>query len=369
MKKFIRENKRWLVAGAGLLLLVLMAASTKLIPGTIAKYASDTKLVETGISGVSNDDLETMLQYMMNERYPDGSIYMTADPAMDTAAKIDAAFGGTWEAFGEKRVPVGIAPLGSFDDFFIPVNRQGGRTPGGGGLNNATFSIFGRIIGNPSLTPGGVSWTPATTPVTASAGTVTVAKNATHPSTTTDPSTNALVGATNYPTDLINSAGAILASLTTDNYASHYHNVTVSGAQTHNGGAGSRQCSSVCPNNGGKFNVSSKGVSDNTTYTLTLNNTGTNSFFHPANIARTATPLSLVSRTLGTDITSSLVYYNNPVINISNPTWTYTQQAMNPVDLPFSYTGAGVVDDLTLQPYVIVYMYIRRAPATLPPLP
>lgn len=38
--------------------------------------------------------------------YPVGSIYMSA--TMSTAAQVEAAFGGTWQAWGQGRVPVGV---------------------------------------------------------------------------------------------------------------------------------------------------------------------------------------------------------------------------------------------------------------------
>jgi hypothetical protein len=46
--------------------------------------------------------------------YPVGSIYMSA--TMNSAAQVEAAFGGTWEAWGAGRVPVGVdASQSEFD--------------------------------------------------------------------------------------------------------------------------------------------------------------------------------------------------------------------------------------------------------------
>ena len=53
--------------------------------------------------------------------YPVGSIYMST--TLDTAAKVQAAFGGTWTAWGAGKVPVGID---TSDNDFKTVEKTGG---------------------------------------------------------------------------------------------------------------------------------------------------------------------------------------------------------------------------------------------------
>ena len=63
----------------------------------------------------------TLKQAVIDAIYPVGSIYMTVSD--DTAAKVKARFGGTWEAWGSGRVPVGVD---SNDTAFDTVEETGG---------------------------------------------------------------------------------------------------------------------------------------------------------------------------------------------------------------------------------------------------
>ena len=58
---------------------------------------------------------------VLNYLYPVGSIYMSA--TMSTVAQVEAAFGGTWVAWGAGRVPVGVDPN---DTSFDTVEETGG---------------------------------------------------------------------------------------------------------------------------------------------------------------------------------------------------------------------------------------------------
>lgn len=58
---------------------------------------------------------------MLNQSYPVGSIYMTCTLA--TAAQVGAALGGTWQAWGAGKVPIGVDPL---DTDFNTAERTGG---------------------------------------------------------------------------------------------------------------------------------------------------------------------------------------------------------------------------------------------------
>lgn len=56
------------------------------------------------VDGPSAEDIDWSL--VINKIYPVGSIYIST--TLDTAAKVQTAFGGTWIAWGSGRVPVGV---------------------------------------------------------------------------------------------------------------------------------------------------------------------------------------------------------------------------------------------------------------------
>lgn len=346
MKKFLLAKKGWLFAGAGALLIMVMVLSARLLPNlpnTNAKYVSDTDQIDTGINGISDNDLEKLFRHFMNERYPVGSIYMTADPNCNTTQAMTDRFGGTWVAWGQKKVPVGVNPAGAdHDAASIQVDgtgvaitnwgQTGGRTPGGG-ANNATVAVAGTITGAIGLTGGGAAWNAITPPqVSFSGGSITLSKNANHPGGT---------GGTTYPSnDTTPAAGA--KSLTAANFVSHNHTVTVSYWQ---GNLNHRSCGSPnCPQNQSDY----PGATSGTSQTLNLTSTGTGSSF-------TAYP----TRTLSTALPSNLIYYNAPTISVTNPGWSYADQTASNANLTFSYSGNTTITDNTLQPYVLCYMFKR----------
>lgn len=76
--------------------------------GQTALSAEHMNNIEDGIGeALSQSQGNTdMWEYIRNLVYPVGSVYMTA--SLDTAAKVQAALGGTWVAWGQGRVPVGV---------------------------------------------------------------------------------------------------------------------------------------------------------------------------------------------------------------------------------------------------------------------
>lgn len=60
-------------------------------------------------------------ELFINKLYPVGSIYLST--SLDTVAKVQEAFGGTWEAWGSGRVPVGVDTA---QTEFNTVNKTGG---------------------------------------------------------------------------------------------------------------------------------------------------------------------------------------------------------------------------------------------------
>lgn len=67
------------------------------------------------------EELKTTQLRVRETLYPVGSIYMSA--TMSTVDEVQATFGGTWEAWGSGRVPVGVDPE---DTDFDTVEETGG---------------------------------------------------------------------------------------------------------------------------------------------------------------------------------------------------------------------------------------------------
>ena len=67
------------------------------------------------------EELKTTQLRVRETLYPVGSIYMSA--TMSTAEEVQTTFGGTWEAWGSGRVPVGVNPE---DTDFDTVEETGG---------------------------------------------------------------------------------------------------------------------------------------------------------------------------------------------------------------------------------------------------
>lgn len=67
------------------------------------------------------EELKTTQLRVRETLYPVGSIYMSA--TMSTVDEVQATFGGTWEAWGSGKVPVGVDPE---DADFDTVEETGG---------------------------------------------------------------------------------------------------------------------------------------------------------------------------------------------------------------------------------------------------
>ena len=107
--------------------------------------------------------------------YPVGSIYMTT--TMTTASQVNAALGGTWEAWGAGRVPVGMGSNGTTD--YQTVEATGGEdshklTVSEMPAHNHTFSF--------TANSGGVG-TSATYGTVYSSGRQSIIRNSTIPTT------------------------------------------------------------------------------------------------------------------------------------------------------------------------------------------
>ena len=67
------------------------------------------------------EELKTTQLRVRETLYPVGSIYMSA--TMSTVEEVQTTFGGTWEAWGSGKVPVGVDPE---DTDFSTVQKTGG---------------------------------------------------------------------------------------------------------------------------------------------------------------------------------------------------------------------------------------------------
>lgn len=81
------------------------------------------------VDGPSAEDIDWSL--VINKIYPVGSIYIST--TLDTVAKVKAAFGGTWIAWGSGRVPIGVD---SSQTEFNSVEKTGGNKTHTHGLTN-----------------------------------------------------------------------------------------------------------------------------------------------------------------------------------------------------------------------------------------
>lgn len=79
---------------------------------------------------------------LLNQSYPVGSIYMSA--TLSTAAQVNAALGGTWQAWGSGQVPVGV---NTSDSNFNTVEKTGGSS-----THTHTNSSTGAASGNTGAT-------------------------------------------------------------------------------------------------------------------------------------------------------------------------------------------------------------------------
>ena len=79
--------------------------------------------LSTIINNISREleELKTSQLRVREELYPVGSIYMSA--TLSTPEQVQAVFGGTWEAWGSGKVPVGVD---SADSDFDTVEETGG---------------------------------------------------------------------------------------------------------------------------------------------------------------------------------------------------------------------------------------------------
>lgn len=87
------------------------------------------------VDGPSAEDIDWSL--VINKIYPVGSIYIST--TLDTVAKVQAAFGGTWIAWGSGRVPVGVD---TSQTEFNSAEKTGGNKTHTHGLTNGYAKLI-----------------------------------------------------------------------------------------------------------------------------------------------------------------------------------------------------------------------------------
>lgn len=90
--------------------------------GSTALSANNMNKIENALK-TAYDGVEGLALAILNIAHPIGDVIMST--TLDTAAKVSAAMGGgTWEAWGEGRVPVGV---GTADGKTFAINQTGGQ--------------------------------------------------------------------------------------------------------------------------------------------------------------------------------------------------------------------------------------------------
>jgi len=333
MKKLTAKKVRhWAATATALTVL----AALLLTFGYALPYVGTTAATgntNAGLIGPAKTDVDNLFIYMMNQALPVGSIYMTQ--GISSAADMNNKYGGTWVAWGTGRAPAGVNPGGSFN------NVLGSNTPNHQGTYRAQApDEIGGFMND--VTPQTISFTPTLTlsgsGLSLSLGGMTL--------NTPNITWSGSVGVNNPSGNITGVSTAITVPL-----LNHTHPFTIN-----------------LPSNGSfpsgdGSNVSAQVAGTASTYTLNVNNTGTNT--------SVAVPFS-INLANWTASFSGLP----PGINFVAPTISYTEQrfaASGTRQLDSSYFTASAstaniaYTNETVQPYVVVYMYKRTALANLNP--
>jgi hypothetical protein len=302
---------------------LLLALAVAAAPYAQAKYISSVE-IDTGISGVSNSDLNALLIQVLEERYPPGSIYMTTveDGYPDV---------GDWSPWAQGRVPVGV----NFDNLedvvhWAAPNETGGSV-GSGGEANATVAISGNVTGSATLNPKTVAYKDGSLVFDATPQKVT------------------LQGPAKFQSDPF--------TLENKHMPGHTHAVTdmsVTHGQAPQGTSG-------CPgNNNHSLSDVGTGGSGTTTWPARSEQTleaARNAqrwgvFIHHKGGGEITVDIPLTVSGFSATLT-------NPAATLNHPTFSVTPQTVGAVSRTFGGSKSAVVADETVQPFITCYMYVR----------
>ena len=315
MERFITV-KRFRLFVAVVTALVLAAMLAPYAGAAYTEYVGQFNHAD--INGVTVVQADNLFIYMMNEMYPEGSIYMSTD--ISDVAVIEANFGGNWEAWGQGKVPVGMG--GS-----LPVGSVGGSA-------NAAVNMTGLPVTLPALTAGGLSLLDQ--------GSVSWSGSV------------AWSGSYSYDAEYNK-------TLSVDEMPQHNHDVSSRTIMGH---------SSRSKGNGANFN-SDRNVGDyggGTNYGSTYDPaTGATTSYAYVEVGPTGdgesfpvnTSFSLSGADLGPSINGSTGSLGTPSINSGGSHQTVTDNS-----LTAGGSGTATVTDNTVQPYITCYMYKRTALAS-----
>jgi hypothetical protein len=90
----------------------------------IGKVAETANLFEVDLAAKFNKGVSIGAVPLLDFFYPVGTIYQTVSTALDTKAKVEAHFGGTWASWGTGRVPIGMGSNGTTN--YTVVEAAGG---------------------------------------------------------------------------------------------------------------------------------------------------------------------------------------------------------------------------------------------------
>jgi len=318
MEKYLTaRNIRRAIAAVTVLLLSLVVA----VPLAHAEYIENVANVNTSLAGVTAAQADNLFIHLMNRMYPVGSVFMTTDIASD--GDMTAVFGGTWEPWGQGKVPVGV----------------GGSLPAGimDGPANAGVTMAGSTgsVALPGLTSGGVSLVASTGSV---GWTGSVAWTGSYEA--------------KYDKELL-----------VDEMPEHNHDVTLvtKGDSTRKGSSGTQYEVGDYGSGGTAYGHDfDPDVDDLATW-----DSGKKTFIHVKPTGGgVAFPLNTTFSLSGTDL--------NPTINVRTGSFGTTsisgsQQDVSSYTLTASGSGTVAVTDNTVQPYVTCYMYKRLTLASLNP--
>lgn len=328
-----------------------------LVPYVQAKYISKAKFeaepgvfeeyIDTGVSGVSNEDLDALFALWMDERYPSGSIFMSLSP--------NPPGYGSWTLWGQGLVPLGVDAgnimvnhgFVTASDFTPPYDFTGPNKTGGNLNGNSSASITASNVGvTGTIGLSDQSLTLVTQGSIALTTSMGFSNISTSFSGTNSSGTNITLGVANTPPHDHNGSDLVSTSTWQDK------NTGTSGSPTRGDyGSGTNRT-------WGAYDASGTSTADytDTTVPSTVNNsnrwgiavqnsTGGAGFTVPGVVTWTTTPS---------------VSYTAPTVDYaSHPAPVYTQQTVTGYDLKANGSDTKNVPDNTLQSYFVCYIYIR----------
>jgi len=325
MKRYLTAKKfrRYAAAAAAVVVFIALLA-----PGAGAAYGDEyiTNVANvddytgTNISGISARQADNLMIYLMNRMYPLGSVYMTTDIISPTA--MSTQFGGTWERFGQGRIPVGADGTAGYTIGTLA-------TPATGGSMDASSNY---PISVTNIVPTGTFGITAGTAALSNAGSSSVGGMA-YSATINGTATGTYGWRENYYSYFDGSFGVTLLAHT-HTYQFTYQVGDWTGTSNNNNTTRFRSSAAAGTNTGNwTVAVSYAGAGGSVSYIGDL--------YIPSGTIYSVTHATQPAAT-----------YTPPVVA------AYVSQALSH-DIRVTASGTVTANDTTVQPYQVCYMYIR----------